>query len=47
MQSIEQRKPGLDCFLKDTAGETPIENAIVMLIVVVVSVLALMVVMAK
>lgn len=47
MYRTDQRKPGWRNFLQDATGETPIENALVMLIVAAVSLLALMVVMVK
>ncbi len=47
MHARDQRQSGRLDFIKDAAGETPVENALVMLIVAVVSLLALMVVLEK
>ena len=47
MYSTDQRTSGLLSILKDATGDTPIESALVMLIVAVVSLLTLMVVMTK
>lgn len=47
MQATDKCQQGQLDFVKDASGETPIENALVILIVAVVSLLALMAVLAK